>query len=229
MKTLIDEKPTIQKLRFWGKIFGLKKNYYIVEAEFETFDQLDLNDAEFIKYQQSLSPEEEEDESNEDHMDRTPDTQSVGHGINQKIFFVSSGGRIFQKKFLESSDVLVEQSFAQLPLLTPVQIELSRRIQQFFTGDLEAPIRCDFSYPGVEKHLLRAQIQRISAGTQVEYLLWMLQLFLFIEIAPNSYHRSVNNEEELDEESAERKSHRYTTRRTSSPSRKNPYGNEQSA
>jgi hypothetical protein len=55
----------------------------------------------------------------------------------------------------------------QLPLVTYEQIEFSRRIQRFFTGDLEASVGVESGFPGVEKHLLRAQIQRISAGTQV--------------------------------------------------------------
>jgi hypothetical protein len=55
----------------------------------------------------------------------------------------------------------------QLPLVTYEQIEFSRRIQRFFTGDLEASVGAESGFPGVEKHLLRAQIQRISAGTQV--------------------------------------------------------------
>lgn len=99
MKALLNEKADIQKLRFWGKIFGMKKNYYIVEAEFETFDHLDLNDSEFLKYQQSHSIEQEEEEDNEDDIseyqtDEKLPVESVGHGINRKIFFVSSGSKI---------------------------------------------------------------------------------------------------------------------------------------
>lgn len=90
MKGLLQEKSDIQKLRFWGKIFGMKKNYYIVEADFETFDHLDLNDSEFVKYQQSLSVEQSEDEEDDDEK---LTAESVGHGINRKIFFVSSGSK----------------------------------------------------------------------------------------------------------------------------------------
>ena len=53
-------------------------------------------------------------------------------------------------------------------MVTSEQIELSRRIERFFTGDLEASVGLESTFPGVEKHLLRAQIQRISAGTQVQ-------------------------------------------------------------
>jgi len=52
-------------------------------------------------------------------------------------------------------------------LLTSEQIEYSHRIQQFFTGDLEAKVKNDESFPGVEKHLLHAQIQRITSETHV--------------------------------------------------------------
>lgn len=53
-------------------------------------------------------------------------------------------------------------------MVTPEQIELARGIQRFFTGDLEATVMSESGFPGVEKHLLRAQIQRITAGTQVD-------------------------------------------------------------
>ncbi|CAF3944671.1 unnamed protein product [Rotaria magnacalcarata] len=160
MKTLVNDKPNIQKLRFWGKIFGIKNNYYIVEADFDTFDDVDLTDSEFIKYQDMSSSEEE----------KIP-LEQIGDGVNQKVFYVSTG---------------IDQPFIQLPMVTPEQIELSRRIQQFFTGDLEAPILFELHFPGVEKHLLRAQIQRITAGTQ---------------IGPKNYFKiSIDDEEEIDEE-----------------------------
>lgn len=56
-------------------------------------------------------------------------------------------------------------------MLTFAQMESSRRIQQFFTGDLDASILFDSSFSGVEKDLLRAQIQRISTSTQVFLIL----------------------------------------------------------
>ncbi|CAF5032263.1 unnamed protein product, partial [Rotaria sp. Silwood1] len=58
---------------------------------------------------------------------------------------------------------IVNQPFVQLPMVTSEQIELSRRIQRFFTDDLEAPVICELNFPGIEKHLLCAKIQRITA------------------------------------------------------------------
>lgn len=87
--------------------------------------------------------------------------------------------------------LLVEQPFVQLPLLTPEQIRLARKIQQFFTGDLEAPVRCDFNYPGMEKHLLRAQIQRISAGTQVDNLRVIFHRIFFLRRLHREIHSKI--------------------------------------
>ncbi|CAF1587587.1 unnamed protein product [Rotaria sp. Silwood1] len=172
MKILLKEKINIQKLRFWGKIFGIKNNYYIVETDFDTFDNIDLNDVEFVKYQEIFSSEEENelDDTMLSFNEKVPPEQ-LGYGVNQKVFYVSTG---------------INQPFVQLPMVTPEQIELSRRIQRFFTGNLEAPVICEFNFPGSEKHLLRAQIQRITAGTQ---------------IGPKNYFKiSVNDDDEENEE-----------------------------
>lgn len=40
MKKLIDVQP-LQKVRFWGKIFGLEQNYYIVEAEYREGEEVE--------------------------------------------------------------------------------------------------------------------------------------------------------------------------------------------
>ena len=85
----MSEKPSIEKLRFWGKIFGLTKNYYIVEVDADTDDGFDLQDSEFIKYQDAFAAQEEEEE--EQQQQGVP-PEPMGHGINQKLFFVSTGG-----------------------------------------------------------------------------------------------------------------------------------------
>ncbi|CAF1519825.1 unnamed protein product [Adineta steineri] len=151
MKDLLNEKANIEKLRFWGKIFGLENNYYIVEADFNSCDDFDLNDSEFLKYQEACTTEEELDDSNINLYRQVP-PELIGEGVNRKIFFVTTG---------------IDKPFIQLPMVTPEQIRLSRKIQQFFTGNLEASVLSDSNFPGVEKHLLRAQIQRISACTQI--------------------------------------------------------------
>jgi len=47
------------------------------------------------------------------------------------------------------------------------QLTVARQIRRFFSGDLEASVPSYPPFPGQEKHLLRAQIARISAGTNI--------------------------------------------------------------
>ena len=86
MKGLLNKQPNIQKLRFWGKIFGIQKNYYITEADFDTIDH-----TEFVKYQENLSNET-------DFNDKIPSEQ-IGDGVNQKIFYVSTGSEKIFREF----------------------------------------------------------------------------------------------------------------------------------
>lgn len=58
----------------------------------------------------------------------------------------------------------------RLPTVTPTQITAARHIRKFFTGRLDAPIISYPPFPGNEANYLRAQIARISAGTQVSPL-----------------------------------------------------------
>ncbi|CAL1576774.1 unnamed protein product [Knipowitschia caucasica] len=57
--------------------------------------------------------------------------------------------------------------WTKLPTVTPAQITTARLIRKFFTGRLDAPIVSYPPFPGNESNYLRAQIARISAGTQV--------------------------------------------------------------
>lgn len=93
MKTLLNEKVNFQKLRFWGKIFGIKNNYYIVEGEYDTFDEVDLSDSEFNKYQENFLFEDE------NAVNEKIPPELVGYGVNQKIFYVSIGSRNSRLKF----------------------------------------------------------------------------------------------------------------------------------
>ena len=58
----------------------------------------------------------------------------------------------------------------KLPSVTPMQIQLSRKIKKFFTGRLDAPVISFPPFPGNESNYLRAQIARISAGTHISPL-----------------------------------------------------------
>ncbi|MED6240403.1 Radial spoke head protein 6 A, partial [Ataeniobius toweri] len=55
----------------------------------------------------------------------------------------------------------------KLPPVSPAQITIARQIRKFFTGNLDSSVVSYPPFPGNEANYLRAQIARISAGTQV--------------------------------------------------------------
>lgn len=88
---------------------------------------------------------------------RTPieiPNEDIGHGINRCIYFACCN----------LSDA---QEWIELPLATPHQINVSRRIKKYLKGNLDAEIFSYPSFPGTERNYLRSLIARISAGTHV--------------------------------------------------------------
>jgi radial spoke head protein 4A len=49
-----------------------------------------------------------------------------------------------------------------LPLVTPEQIQISRKIKYLFTGNLSKDILTNPDFPGKEAHLLKCQLVRIN-------------------------------------------------------------------
>ncbi|XP_056012064.1 radial spoke head protein 6 homolog A-like [Ostrea edulis] len=180
MRELVENWP-VETLRFWGKILGTRKNYYVVEAEFRDGD-----------YESDLSDEEDDTSSNDKIEDsmifddesttvtddikpfyKPPPTipcESLGTGLNKHVYFVCSEPGL---------------PWTRLPHINPAQIVAARKIRRFFTGDLNEHIVSHPPFPGVEKNFLRAQIARISAATT---------------ISPIGYFRFDDNEEEEDAE-----------------------------
>lgn len=78
-----------------------------------------------------------------------PDCEPKGEGANTYTFWVTH-------------DVLGE--WHELPLVTPQQIRAARQIKYIFTGDLNSEVKSYPPFPGKEKHLLKAQIVRISCA-----------------------------------------------------------------
>ncbi|GAB1607471.1 radial spoke head protein 6 homolog A-like [Argonauta hians] len=163
MKHLVDNNP-VQNVRFWGKIFGLEQNYYVVEADFregeqveeEAEDEAEQEVMESMKDVDEMEEEEVVDEDKVPQIDYKPPQpvpkEEKGTGTNKKTFFVcNEPGR----------------PWSRLPLVTPAQITVARQVRKYFTGRLDAPIITYPPFPGNETNYLRAQIARISAGTQV--------------------------------------------------------------
>ncbi|KAL4219670.1 Radial spoke head protein 4 A [Mactra antiquata] len=167
LSDLLNDYTSIRTIRFWGKILGLTKNYYVAETEFgeDDYEEEDMaNEAEHEELPVDLR---EEDSSLFDDLMLPDDIKPIykpppkipcepaGSGLNKKIYFVT----------LEPG-----LPWIRLPHVTPAQIQGARKIRKFFTGDLDAQVITSPPFPGAEKNYLRAQIARITASTQVSPL-----------------------------------------------------------
>ncbi|OBS73660.1 hypothetical protein A6R68_15804, partial [Neotoma lepida] len=160
LKQLTDTHP-IQRCRFWGKILGLEMNYIVAEVEFRDGEDEEEVEEEGVAEERD-DGESEAGEGEEDDLPKPlykapqaiPKEESRT-GTNKYVYFVcNEPGRPWVK----------------LPPVTPAQIVTARKIKKFFTGRLDAAIISYPPFPGNESNYLRAQIARISAGTQVSPL-----------------------------------------------------------
>uniref|UniRef100_A0A672U8W1 Radial spoke head component 4A n=2 Tax=Strigops habroptila TaxID=2489341 RepID=A0A672U8W1_STRHB len=162
LKKLISVQPVPQTCRFWGKILGLEMNYIIAEVQYgEGAEEEETEEEEAIE-EEEKGMTEFEDEEEEKEKDEPPKStykppptipkEENGTGANKYVYFVCN----------EPSSPWVK-----LPPVTPAQIVCARKIKKFFTGRLDAPIVSFPPFPGNEANYLRAQIARISAGTQI--------------------------------------------------------------
>ncbi|KAM7410668.1 hypothetical protein PAMA_001891 [Pampus argenteus] len=159
LKQLV-ESQALQHCRLWGKILGTKSNYIIAEAMYREDDEEEEQSAE-----EAAEEEERQAETRENEMD--PFTQStckplpavpneaIGTGANKFLYYVCKEPGL---------------PWVKLPTVSPAQITVARQIRKFFTGRLDAPVVSYPPFPGNEANYLRAQIARISAGTQVSPL-----------------------------------------------------------
>ncbi|CAF4657953.1 unnamed protein product, partial [Rotaria socialis] len=160
LKQLAD-KGQIDKLRFWGKIFGTQKNYFIAEAEQNVDDETDENELHEEAHisDDNRHPNEEEMDDEEDMLPKSTykpppvvPKEERGTGANKYTYYVCNhpGG-----------------VWVKLPIVTPAQISQARLIKHYFTGDLNKEITSYPAYPGTERNYLRAQVARISATSSV--------------------------------------------------------------
>lgn len=181
LKQLCDRIP-LASCRFWGKILGTQKNYYIAEVQFR--DEEDVEEGGEDDEEEDAENGGDDDEEAEDEENKLPKSNfklppkvptepSATPGSNKYSYFIcNEPGEEWQR----------------LPNISPQQIQVSRQITKFFTGDLSAPVVSFPNYPGNEGQLLRAQIARISAGTV---------------IAPMTYYQFDEDEEVEEEEMAQ--------------------------
>ncbi|KAG7202738.1 hypothetical protein KM043_009912 [Ampulex compressa] len=179
----------IENVRFWGKILGQAKNYYVVEAE--------LQEEELHRRLEMEAEEEEKRREEADETEKTTDPAEievvykatektvpletkVEEGLEltfppmpvnswkppQEIPSEKPGTGLNKKVYFVCNAPGLDE-WVELPPVTPQQIVIARQIVRYCTGNLETPIHTFPPFPGVERNYLRAQIARISAATHV--------------------------------------------------------------
>ncbi|KAM9143827.1 radial spoke head protein 6 homolog A-like [Pangshura tecta] len=165
LKQLVSMQP-IQTCRFWGKILGLEMNYIVAEVEYrEGEEEEETEEEEVIEEGGKEGSEDKDEEEDEEKEDEPPKSTYKSPPVVPK-----EENRTGTNKFIYFVCNEPGKPWVKLPPVTPVQIVAARKIKKFFTGRLDAPIVSYPPFPGNEANYLRAQIARISAGTQISPL-----------------------------------------------------------
>lgn len=173
LKHLVEQYP-LQTVRFWGKILGTKMNYFIAEVQYrEGEDEEEEGEKET---EETSEKEDDEDEEKDD----TPKSE-----WKPPVVIPKEMNKTGANKFVYFVCNQPGEKWTKLPPVTPAQISISRKIKKMFTGELDRDVISYPPFPGNEANYLRAQIARISAGTQ---------------ISPLGYYQFDDEEEEEDEE-----------------------------
>ncbi|XP_020297326.1 radial spoke head protein 6 homolog A, partial [Pseudomyrmex gracilis] len=179
----------LENIRFWGKILGNPKNYYVVEAELQPNElarRLEREEADIQKVR--VEREKNDAKTEREAVKRTVGATETpredparGEKPLELVFpplpvnpwrppaevpaeRIGSG---LNKKVYFVCNAPGLDEWIELPAVTPQQIVIARQIVRYCTGNLETPIHSFPPFPGTEKNYLRAQIARISATTHV--------------------------------------------------------------
>ncbi|XP_068564037.1 radial spoke head protein 4 homolog A isoform X3 [Cebidichthys violaceus] len=148
------ESHNLLRCRLWGKVLGTESGYIVAEAEYRE-GEVERS------FEESAEEEEREAETQEDEDPLPQSTyeplpalaeETLGTGANKCVYYVCKEPGL---------------PWVKLPSVSPAQITVARQIRKFFTGRLDSPVVSYPPFPGNEANYLRAQIARISAGTQV--------------------------------------------------------------
>lgn len=154
LKKLLDAEP-LGQVRFWGKISGTRRDYFIAEAK--------IDDARVV------DDELEQEEDAEEEGEGKP-ADSIHRGINKHLAKppakapAEPRGRVGTPNeyvyYVSNDDD--RTNWVRLPDVLPAQLAAARQMAKLFTGDLSAPVNTHPAFPGEERHYLRAQIARIT-------------------------------------------------------------------
>ena len=155
IKKFLENERNIGFCRFWGKIIGLQKNYYVIETT-----EIQINPPEFV------------DANGNNTNDRTGSAKSLPESRDSLPLSNWKPPVTIQPEFKAGPNRFVyyvcnecNGNWTKLPDVTPEEIITSRKIIKYMTGNLEANLDSFPNFPGKEKNYLRAQIARISAST----------------------------------------------------------------
>ncbi|XP_029285598.1 LOW QUALITY PROTEIN: radial spoke head protein 4 homolog A [Cottoperca gobio] len=154
LKQLVDSQALLC-CRLWGKILGTESSYIVAEAEYREGEEEQSTE-------EVAEEEERKADVRENEMDPLPHStykalpavpkEALGTGANKFLYYVCKEPGL---------------PWVKLPSVSPAQITAARLIRKFFTGRLDTTVVSYPPFPGNEANYLRAQIARISAGTQV--------------------------------------------------------------
>lgn len=126
----LQQSRKLETVRFFGKILGTTKDYYVAEAKYVE--------------------QPEQPEPDPDAPPPAVPAEEYGTGCNAFTYFVTTDPAA---------------PWEALPMVTPEVIAAATLVRKYFTGDLDAQVRCFPPFPGKERQYLRAQIARLVHGT----------------------------------------------------------------
>mmetsp|Transcript_19784 Transcript_19784/g.51504 ORF Transcript_19784/g.51504 Transcript_19784/m.51504 type:complete len:504 (+) Transcript_19784:55-1566(+) len=162
LKKLSAAQP-VTDIHFWGKIFGLEKDYIIAQCVYKEGEEPQPEENEIDEAAEAAPEEGEEGDEKPKSTYIKPKPlamEEYGTGVNKYAYFVCNAPG---------------EEWTALPNATPAAIVRSRAITKFFTGNLGHKVSSHPPFLVAEKtpteaHLLRAVIARISAETHLSPL-----------------------------------------------------------
>lgn len=177
---MLQKDHALENVRFWGKIYGLKQNYFVAEATLTAEERerrlmemtedengegsvMNVVDMELPHSVKSLNfPGETEEEQGEFHFPyKMPPLPVAKFKKPVDIEPEEPGTGLNKMTYLICNEL--GQDWTELPDVTPAQIIAARQFPCYLTGDMDAPIVSYPTFPGKEVNYLRAQIARISS------------------------------------------------------------------
>ncbi|XP_072929487.1 radial spoke head protein 6 homolog A [Epargyreus clarus] len=178
-------KEPVATVRFFGKIFGTKANYYVAETDL-TIEELDRRIREFdmkdmpgegegIEEARVLEMEEEKELMGEGEGKEEKPKEPVPPKLPPEPVStwqppvqipVERPGQGVNKKVFWVCNSPGDQWIC-LPDVTPDQIRVARLTVHCVTGDLNAEVLTFPPFAGTERNYLRAQLARIAASTSI--------------------------------------------------------------